>query len=134
MDGLNCLPLLALVVSDVVWNALIAGIVTVVLALIARKAERKVAEVKVDLEKATIKTDKKLTNIAKVSESIHTLVNSNMGLQLRISMLALSRVAELTKHVKDIRAAKVAIKAYRAHEAKQKLVDEAVLNTPGGAA
>ena len=57
-------------------------------------------------------------------DDIHTLVNSNMSIQLRISALALRRVADLTKDPRDADAADEAEKGFHEHEAKQRIVDQ----------
>lgn len=60
--------------------------------------------------------DKKLTDI-------HTLVNSNMGAQLKIGAIALRRIAIITKDAADIEAAKVAEDLLAEHVRKQAIVD-----------
>jgi hypothetical protein len=167
-------------VSDLVWQALIAGIVTVVIAwmqqrtksavdeaakvavasadtaairteqvaakqvIAAQKVEQvaikqesaakatadklndaagKVAEVKDALKASDETTANKLDDIAKTGEAIHVLVNSSMSAQLKISMIALKRVAELTRHPDDLAASQLAEKLYHEHEAKQAKVD-----------
>lgn len=60
---------------------------------------------------------------AKSAESIHVLVNSNTGRILMTSMIALRRVADITKNPDDIKAADVAAEAYNIHQAQQKIVD-----------
>lgn len=140
-------------VSDPVWNAIIAGIVTIVLAWIGRQTkvavESTAKEVKSAVQVASSKAvvaanearavvmentatqNEKLEEIHKVAteakktgEDVHTLVNSNMGTQLRISMVALRRVAELTNHPDDKAAAELAEKSYHDHQNKQTIVDE----------
>jgi hypothetical protein len=73
--------------------------------------------------KTATKTAVQLGGLAKVAEDTHTLVNSNMGNQLKVSSVALTRVAELTGHPDDQAAAKAAQEALVAHEGKQKVVD-----------
>lgn len=55
--------------------------------------------------------------------AVHTLVNSNMGVQLKLTALALRNVARLTKNEADVRAADDADKLVVDHDAKQALVD-----------
>lgn len=114
-------------VGDVVWNGLIAALVTVTLAWIgkssANKAADKAEQVKVDLKESNAQTDDKLNAIALVADKTHTLVNSNMGAQLRISAVALRRVADITKHPDDDAAANLAENVLKEHEAKQAVVD-----------
>ncbi len=78
----------------------------------ADSAAVKVAEVKVTAEKQDTKLD-----------AIHTLVNSNMAAQLRISAVALRRLSDLTGHPDDVAAAQLAESLFREHEAKQNVVD-----------
>jgi len=115
-------------VGDVVWQALIAGVVTIILAWMqqrtravvqatAKAAAAEVSEVKETLAETTKNQDGKLT-------AIHTLVNSNRGETLLIASVALDRVAQLTGHPKDVEAAVVARKLLQEHEAQQKIVDE----------
>lgn len=60
---------------------------------------------------------------AKSAEQIHGLVNSNTGRILMTSMVALRRLADVTKHPDDIKAAEVATEAYNSHQAQQNIVD-----------
>jgi hypothetical protein len=66
---------------------------------------------------------KQLTSLSKVTNDTHTLVNSNMGIQLRLNTVALKRIAELTNDPKDVVAAELADTAYQEHLKKQALVD-----------
>jgi hypothetical protein len=90
-------------VGDAVWNAVIGGVVTIVLALLAR-------------------TNNKLNAIAKVGEKTHMLVNSSMGAQLTIAAVALKRLAA-SGDPDDIAASELADKLLREHEARQASVD-----------
>lgn len=129
------------VIGDVVYQALIGAVVTIVLAWMqfrvkatiestAKAAAVKAEEVKEVLEEATETTDKKLQGLAEVAEeakktgdAIHVLVNSSMMAQLKISAVALRRIADLTKHAGDIAAAELAEKLLHEHEKKQAAVD-----------
>ncbi len=116
----------------------------------ATRAEGKVEAVKVALEKSNKATTTKLdaqavavvnvktalvaSNIdtaAKLDETlttlgiVHGLVNSSMSAQLRISAVALRRVADLTNHPDDVAAAELAERLYQEQEAKQRGVDSA---------
>lgn len=102
--------------SDIFWQALIAGVVTLVLAWMNTRNGQKTEEVKKTLESATTSTDSKLGEI-------HTLVNNNFGVQLKIAAVALRRVAKLTKNKEDIAAARTAEVAYKDHMDKQAVVD-----------
>lgn len=117
--------------SDAVWTALIAACLAVAMKLIADRAAAKSAKLAVDaadavrkaLDTATKATDTKLQAITETGDKVHTLVNANMGIQLKISAVALGRVAELTKHPKDIAAWETAKTALAEHERKQASVD-----------
>jgi hypothetical protein len=113
-----------LAVTDVVWNAVIAGVVTLVLARMAHLAAGKAEQVRLELARVTRATTEKLDGIATVGKKTHTLVNSNMSIQLKISMVALRRLADITKHPDDVAAASFADKNYREHESNQAIVDQ----------
>jgi hypothetical protein len=57
-------------------------------------------------------------------DKIHTLVNSNMGAQLQVSMAALKRIADLTNDPSDRLIAENAEKLFHEHEDKQATVDQ----------
>jgi hypothetical protein len=56
--------------------------------------------------------------------SVHVLVNDAMNTQLRISAVALRRIADISQSVGDIAAAEAAERLLQEHELKQKLVDD----------
>lgn len=66
---------------------------------------------------------KKIDKVQKTGEAVHVLVNSNMGIQLKISAIALRRIADITKEKSDIRAYKIAEQALIDHDARQAVVD-----------
>lgn len=80
-------------------------------------------EVKTKLAQTETDTDKKLQDIGKVSESIHTLVNSNMGVQLKLNATLADRIAAMTGDQNDIDSAKEAHAILAEHNAKQEVVD-----------
>lgn len=86
-------------------------------AVKVEEAAAKVQEVKTNLETSDAHTNKQLADI-------HTLVNSNMGVQLKISAIALRKVAGFTKDADDEAAASLAERALAEHEGKQALVDK----------
>lgn len=119
--------------SDVVWQALIAAVVTLVLAWMQRATKKAVegvkdanlvasdaattraAEVKTDLLKAASKVESQLERVEKLGVSTHTLsvanhtlLNGGMEIQLQIAALALRRVADMGGDELDIRAAEYA--------------------------
>lgn len=113
--------------SDVTWQAIIGGIVTIVLtwmqyrtrmavAAAARDAQVDRETVKTALEEATYETDSKL-NV------IHDLVNKAHGEALRLAACSSERLARLTKEPADIEAAQEARQLYDDYVAKQSLAD-----------
>lgn len=105
-------------------------VATVKIAEVAQKAE--IAAIKVDDVKASLRdntdtTNRKLDRMEKVGVATHTLVNSNMGAQLKISAVALRRVANLMRgqpgHEDDESAAVLAEKNLSDHVNKQAIVD-----------
>lgn len=73
----------------------------------------------------------KLRTIGKVADKTHTLVNSSFSAQLKISAIALRRIADITKHPDDDNAASVAERLHREHEQKQSVVDQGGTVIPG---
>jgi hypothetical protein len=113
----------------------------------AERAELKVEEaaVKVDEVKTTLETAKSTEAVAragtdakldeglkiaaateKTVEAVHVLVNSSFSAQLKISALALRRIADLTQHADDMKGAEVAERLLGEHERKQTALDEKV--------
>lgn len=87
-----------LAVTDVVWNAAITGVVAVALAWIAKSGGAKL-------------------------DKIHTLVNSNMGNQLRLCASVTQQLAEVTPTKANIEAAALALKMLEEHDKNQAKVD-----------
>jgi len=95
------------------------------------EAAVKVEQVKQTLHDESAKTEEKLMSLAKVTKDTHTLVNSNMGIQLTISATALRRLADITGNGADAAAAKIAEDSLHEHEAKQRVVDHGMGVTHG---
>lgn len=126
-----------LAVTDTVWIALIAAVVTLTPTIMARRAEKKAEQVRVTLEKTTTESNKKLDTIAVTSvkalatgekaaetgEKVHVLVNSNYGAQLLIISTDKRRIADMTKLESDIKIAEIAEEAYRKHVQQQASID-----------
>ncbi len=118
-----------------VWLALIDLVKTaavvlapVFLAYIAwqqRKQATEVRQVKEDLRDTNAVQSDKLDSMAKVNNATHALVNSAMGVQLKLTALALGRVADMTHSPADVRAADEAERLYEEHAAKQAAADAA---------
>lgn len=88
------------------------------------KVETTSIETKVALNEATAKTQIARSETTKKLTDIHTLVNSNMSIQLKVSAAALRRVADLTNDHKDVINAELAENALAEHEASQKHIDD----------
>jgi hypothetical protein len=87
----------------------------------------KVEQVRVDQVKTNEVQVGKLTKIEETGEKVHTLVNSNMGVQLRLNAALSRQVANLTINPEEkeaaIRAAELAESLLHEHEIKQTVVD-----------
>lgn len=68
----------------------------------------------------------KLNKLEKVGEATHILVNSNMGVQLKLNALTSQRLAEMTKAPEDILSAEIAKGLSDEYIRKQDLVDSLV--------
>ena len=119
-------------VPDTVWNALIAAVVTIVLGWLHERAAQRAEQVRLDLIKSAAVTDHKLEDIAATGKAVHTLVNSSMSAQLKVAMIALQRIAHLTKDPEDIAAAEAAEKLYKEHDAKQQILDDSIAREKKG--
>lgn len=93
--------MLVAVISDVVWQALIAAVLALGLAWIGRQVH----------------------TVSKSTDAIHTLVNSNMGIQLKLGAELSRWKAVQTGQTADLEAAAKAEQMLREHEAKQAIVD-----------
>lgn len=111
--------ILATVVLQV-WNQIDARAAAVKVEAVAVKVE----EAKQALEASDSKTEESLEELKKTGDSTHVLVNSQMSWQLKISAVALRRIADLTKDPEDDAAAELAEKALLEHDAKQKKADD----------
>lgn len=93
-------------VPNIIWQAIIAGVVTIVVALIQ------------------CKTLIAVNKMAKVANQTHTLVNSAMGNQLKLTaQSALDLAAENPTKI-NVKKARAAEKMLSEHIVKQTKVDE----------
>jgi len=92
----------------------------------ALAAQLATVEVKSALEIHNNRMDNKMDTLQATSDATHTLVNNAMAVQLRITAIALRRLAELTNSPTDIQAATEADKFLEIHMAKQAQVDAAI--------
>ena len=102
---------------------ILTPIVLAWIAVVQQRSERSAKEVKETLAANTSKQDKQLDVIEKTGEKTHTLVNSNMGVQLRMHADLTQRMAEKTNEPEDIAAALQAKKLWDEHQGKQATVD-----------
>ncbi len=95
----------------------------------AAAAAGEAREVKDALAGTNADTSDKLDGIAKVAKDTHTLVNSNMAVQLKLNAAVTRRLANLTKGTPegeaDQKAAELAEKLSNDHESKQRTIDAA---------
>ena len=97
--------------------------VSLLALLKSETTEQKVAEVKSDLAASDAKTVAQLNKMEVTGEKTHILVNSNMGVQLKLSAAALRRLANLTSDPDDVEAATLAETMLAEHNKKQAIVD-----------
>jgi hypothetical protein len=69
----------------------------------------------------------KLDKVVVTGAVTHSLVNSAMGAQKKLVAIALRRVADLSQHSDDIKAAELAEQAYIEHEENAKKVNAAAV-------
>jgi hypothetical protein len=103
---------------------LVTPLLLVVLAIQqqwAKSAAEKVAKTLVDSDHVI---NGKVDNLTVQTDKVHTLVNSNMGLQLGISAALARRIADLTGLESDASIAEAHEKLSHDHEAKQAQVDK----------
>lgn len=103
--------------SDVTWQAIIAAVVTIVLAYLQQRNKNAAAA-------DTAKVEAKVEEVSKIAVSTHAVVNGKMALQLQRNATVTRRLATLTKEPADIIAAELAEKLYHEHMAKQTLADQ----------
>lgn len=114
-------------VADVVWQAIVGGVVTVVLAWMSKqtkdavievgdRAAKEVQGVKETLEVATSNTDEKLT-------VIHDLVNHQLHDALFIAAQAAQERADAVPSEANVARAKEAETALSEHNQKQAVAD-----------
>jgi hypothetical protein len=87
------------------------------------EAAVKVDEVKTSLAASNFANEAQLNKIEATGEKTHTLVNSNMGVQLKLNAVSTRRLAVLTKDAVDEAAANLAEQTLKEHEGKQAIVD-----------
>jgi hypothetical protein len=107
------------------------------LARVAEKAAdaaQKVEDVKDSLDERNTVTNTKLDGLAKVADATHTLVNSNMGAQLKLNAVVTRRLADLTQDPTDHDAAALADKLLAEHQEKQAIVDSKTVQPDDAAA
>lgn len=126
-------------------GAMFAGYITYLIARLNKKTGVALERAEEALTVQGVRNevgDRRLDNLTTLAEAakqtgeaVHVLVNSKMLTQLRISAVALRRVADLTGDPDDRQAAILAEQEYRAQQARQRALDEqqaAAAATPGG--
>ncbi len=124
-----------------IWQAVIAGIVTLALGWMQRRTQLAVQEIPKTIETTAraaavdvksvkdalaagdSRKSKKLDEIAKVGEATHVLVNSNMEAQLQVNSVLAHRVAELTNDPVDMEVARKVDKLLAEYLSKHAAVD-----------
>ena len=96
------------------------------------EAAAKVEDVKRDLQTQGASVDKQMAEIARVGVDTHTLVNNNMGAQLKLGADLSEFKATTTGKAEDIAAAKLARALYDEHVKKQAIVDSGSRQPPTG--
>jgi hypothetical protein len=127
--------------SDVVWQALIAAVLAVVMFVLQERSKRAAARdaaaaaardaaaagkaeaVRKDLVAADQKSDTKLDALATVAGATHTLVNNNMGVQLKAVAELRRWKANQTGDPEHVLEALAAEKLWAEHQKKQAVVD-----------
>ena len=89
----------------------------------AKTAADTAEQVKTDLKIHTNSQNEKMDSLAEGQNTIHTLVNSAMGNQLKINMMGAQELAKANPTAENVGKADIARKAYEAHQAKQAEVD-----------
>jgi rRNA maturation endonuclease Nob1 len=89
----------------------------------AESAAAKVTAVAVAAEAQGERTTQQLSAIAKVGNDTHTLVNSNMGVQLKLNAALAKRISDMSGLTDDRKAAELAQMLYDEHVKKQAAVD-----------
>ena len=111
----------------VIIIAAIGLVITQVLTLTLQYlAGRKVDAVRDDLALNTEVTEinsGKVSALTEVSHQTHTLVNSNMGVQLALNAVLAQRIAVITKDPEDVKAAELAERYLKEHLEKQRIAD-----------
>jgi hypothetical protein len=99
------------------------GYLTTVANESARTAAQRTEVVAEKLDTSTSQVSASITQVGGELDKIHTLVNSSHGVQLRMTYIALERLAHFTKDDLDKEAASEAKRLYEEHMRKQKILD-----------
>lgn len=89
----------------------------------ASNAAHAASEVKATLADSTASANVQMADLAKVAKDTHTLVNSNMAVQLKLNAAMAKRLSLITKTPEDAQAAQYAELMYQEHVKKQAIVD-----------
>jgi len=105
-------------------GAVFLGMTQVTSLVLQFMSGRKVEAVRTDLAINTLSNSQKLDGVVSTNKQIHTLVNSNMGVQLKVNVVLAWRIYALTKDPEDLKAAQLAENYLKDHEIKQGVVDK----------
>jgi hypothetical protein len=104
--------------------AMFLGLTQMTALILQYLSGRRQEAITTELKMKTESNSEKLNAVTETNEKIHTLVNSNMGVQLEISAVFARRIAIMTKDPEDLRAADLAERYLAEHQAKQSIVDK----------
>lgn len=108
----------------IIIGAFFVGATQLATIVMQARAEKKADIVKMTLEDATERAEIQRADQTKLAVSTHKLVNSNMGVQLRLHRDTSRRLAMLTKDPADVQAAALAEKLYAEHEAANAVANQ----------
>lgn len=108
--------------SDTFWTQFFAFAIFIVTSV---SAYFQIKTRKAVVDSGTANTEK-LEEIKKTGIDTHTLVNSNMGIQLQLTSAALKRISDITNAPADIEAYSKAKRLFDDHMAKQAIVDSGI--------
>jgi hypothetical protein len=125
MDVVGWTPVITAIIG--LFSLAVSGYIGIKMAQIKANTQEAATDAhaaKTTLAKNTADTKSQLNDIAEVGVATHTLVNSNMGVQLKLNAALARRMASITGNQDDLRAAELAEALYQEHINKQAVVDK----------
>ena len=104
-----------------VINIVLICVVLFFAVVFSERKQKKVVSKAADVAE---QLNRKLDEIQESTDNTHSLVNSNMAIQLNINYVLATRLAKITNDPKDIEVAEQALIARDDHMRKQAIVDE----------